>query len=180
MAQNSLDPSSPLFFSILLFFFAHARSSAAAPPAPRFLATARQKQVAIEVPSCRWSHSSHPSCRTGCWGATPSYLPLDSSLLPFLAIHTISGGPSGGDRRQWTLHDAPAGWPPVVCADGSRFDRDDRVASCWYGKEKREWKNNERTGHVRIRPVCQLWGIGSLVIGRKEDPMNPTGSKYQN
>ncbi|KDP34652.1 hypothetical protein JCGZ_11965 [Jatropha curcas] len=42
-----------------------------------------------------------------------------------------------------------------------RFDGNHRVASCWYGKEKREWKNDGRTAHVRIRPVGQVWGIGS-------------------
>ncbi|KDP27304.1 hypothetical protein JCGZ_20292 [Jatropha curcas] len=52
----------------------------------------------------------------------------------------------------------PAGWPPVVCAGGSRFDGDDRLASCWYGKEKRECKNNERAGQVRIRRSVMYGG----------------------
>ncbi|KDP45844.1 hypothetical protein JCGZ_15288 [Jatropha curcas] len=30
-------------------------------------------------------------------------------------------------------------------------------------KKKGEWKNNERASQVRIRPVGQVWGIGSLV-----------------
>ncbi|KDP43929.1 hypothetical protein JCGZ_05396 [Jatropha curcas] len=33
-----------------------------------------------------------------------------------------------------------------------------RVASYWYGKEKREWKNNERAGQVGITSVGHVWG----------------------
>ncbi|KDP27662.1 hypothetical protein JCGZ_19554 [Jatropha curcas] len=79
---------------------------------------------------------------------------------------------------------APPCAPTVTVTVNHRFDGDDRVASCWYGKEKREWKNNERAGQVRIRPVGQYGGsapwctrcermshVGGRLIGGSVTPL---------
>ncbi|KDP42202.1 hypothetical protein JCGZ_02932 [Jatropha curcas] len=80
---------------------------------------------------------------TGCWDEVGHHELVRRSMRPLAVWET--GALCAPDDMIWII------WI------------NHRVASCWYGKEKREWKTNERVGQVRIRPVGHVWGIGSLV-----------------
>ncbi|KDP37505.1 hypothetical protein JCGZ_05944 [Jatropha curcas] len=79
-------------------------------PSPRFWPPLDRNGVAIGSSDVGGHDSSLPSRRSDMQRCGWSCLPHDSLSSSSMAIHAVSGGPSGGDRRQTTLHDAVIEW----------------------------------------------------------------------